>query len=143
MILKGFILIYDNLSWDDYKNKYSNKLISVGIDQTLAMNLLTRKYVFIEKISKPRKYAHLFWLNISFIFILSSIITIVMWFFMDNLDYLYPIVSIIGTILLVPSVRKSACQLIIDETLENENFYYLINNFSKDIKQEILVVKYL
>lgn len=136
-------MIENNLSWDDYKNKYSNKLISVGLDQTLAMNLLTKKFVFIEKMSKPRKYAHLFWLNISFIFILSSIITPIMWIFMDNLNYFYPIVSIIGTLLLVPAVRKSACQLIIDETLENEDFYYLINNFSKDIKHEILVIKYL
>jgi len=134
-------LIENNLSWNDYKNKYSNKLIQIGLDQTLAMNLLTKKFVFIEKMSKSRKYAHLFWLNISFIFILSSIVTSIMWFFMDDLNSLYPIISIIVTILLVPSVRKSACQLIIDETLENESFYNLINDFSKDINQEILVIK--
>jgi hypothetical protein len=134
-------LIENNLSWNDYKDKYSSKLIQIGLDQTLAMNLLTKKFVFIEKMSKSRKYAHLFWLNISFVFILSSIVTSIMWFFMDDLNSLYPIISIIVTILLVPSVRKSACQLIIDETLENESFYNLINDFSKDINQEILVIK--
>lgn len=136
-------MIVNNLSWSDYKSKYSNKSISVGLDQTLAMNLLTKKFVFINKMSKPRKYAHLFWLNVSFIFILSSIVTSIMWFFMNDLNFWYPVGSIIGTLLLVPSVRKSACQLIINETLENEVFYDLLNDFSKDINQEVLVINEL
>ena len=106
----------------DFVQSYKNGSLSIKVDQSKAGNFILSQY------SKPQyKLAHNIW---SWLGILLTVPVAIALLFVN---WLYAIVSFVAGIIIVSAARKSAAQFVVEQMIDNEDFwnYVLLHKGAK------------
>jgi len=101
------------MEYEDFLAKYKNGLLSVKVNGSLALRIMNS-----DLLPKQYRYAHIFW---SWIWILSIPLSIALmiwvkwWIGLLVLFFVTPIIS--------KSTKRSGCQFMIEQAIDNPEFY--------------------
>lgn len=127
------------MEWEEYRQSYRNGSISISIDKSLAMLLMDNKNKFVHTMFKGRRYAYLFGMYLFISCFWIGFIGGIAWFFVDYYSGWIPLVALAVSVIISNGTKKSACQFIIEETLENKEYYDMLRyeevTFGADILQ--------
>jgi hypothetical protein len=102
------------ITYQEFVNKYKTGEIGLTIDPNKAGDFILSK--FANKHNKP---AHLFWTWTGVILIPLSI-------FFIFIHWQYAIISFIAGALIINGARKSACQFVAENMVQDEKFWFYV-----------------
>ena len=114
------------MKWEDYKNQYEQGLIGISVDKNMAMSLMDKRNKYVHKMFSSRRKAYSLWLNIAILCTLGALVSGAMWFVSDMVNGRLPVGLIMASLMISVGVRKNASRFIIEETLENKEYYDMI-----------------
>lgn len=119
------------MNWNEFCSKYKSGEIKVLIDRNLATKLMDINNLFVQHMRKERKRAHYLWMYISTFCLIAGFIIGIAWFFVEYINALIPIAMILFGLILAPIVQKSAVKFIVQEALENEHYFNMLQSMEK------------
>lgn len=125
---------------EEFVKKISNNEIKVYVDKTIAMLVMDDKNQIAKLMPKNIRMAHKFWMYFFTTLFFATIIGFMLAFIIDIGAWYWYLVGFLGTTMAFDSVRTSAVEFIIQESIKNPVYYYALLDYEKIFNTKILQI---